>query len=152
MESPLHSGCSPELLTDLAGNMWNAWSYLCLDIAFAGAVNWQKADELSSKIRANKREKAKGKRVADDDAEDDDEDSSQMPFSFLMSAQILQNKNTMTRSRLQCPWTRCCPTMHSRTLTSDTRQAVILLLLLLIKNHTQTRKHNKKGFWRFFFV
>ena len=92
MESPLHSGCSPELLTDLAGNMWNAWSYLSLEISFVGAVNWEKADELTSKIRANKRDKAKGKRVADGDDEDDDEDSSQMPFPFVISVQILKNK------------------------------------------------------------
>ena len=88
MGSPLHSGCSPELLTDLAGNMWNAWSYLSLEIAFAGAVNWEKAHEFSSKIRASKREKAKGKRhtsfpAAHHDDEDDDEDSSQMPFPFF---------------------------------------------------------------------
>lgn len=59
--------------------MWNAWSYLCLEIATAGAVNWEVADEASKKIRAAAAQ-AKSSNRLDVDDDDDDDDSDQMPL------------------------------------------------------------------------
>ena len=45
---------TPELISDMAGNMWNGWSYMCMEMALAGCCNWTEASERTVQIRFKK--------------------------------------------------------------------------------------------------
>ena len=54
--SPLSETITPELVTDLAGNMWNGWSYMCVEIAAAGCCDWAEARRITTEMRKAKQE------------------------------------------------------------------------------------------------
>ena len=53
--SPFSDDVSPELLSDVAGNMWNGWSYMAVDIAAVGCCNWSRAAILTAEVREEKK-------------------------------------------------------------------------------------------------
>ena len=56
--SPFSDTVSPETVADLAGNMWNGWSYMAAEIAVAGCCDWVKARRLTDEVRMKEREAA----------------------------------------------------------------------------------------------
>ena len=46
--NPFADSVSPEVVSDMAGNMWNAWSYMCIEMALAGCCNWTEASRRTA--------------------------------------------------------------------------------------------------------
>ena len=61
-----------ELVADMAGNMWNGWSFMAVEIATAECCDWSEAKRLTSEMREKKHQaskKAQQMKKQDDEAD-----------------------------------------------------------------------------------
>ena len=84
--SPFSDSVSPELVSDLAGNMWNGWSYMVMEIALAGCCDWSEACRLTSEYRKKKQvqEEKQPNIVEDLFSSDSEGETLRVPLSEMM--------------------------------------------------------------------
>lgn len=87
----------------MAGNMWNGWSYMCMEMSLAGCCNWTEASERTAQIRFKKmaaEQLCKTKQAEEHADEDADSDNSSDASSVYVPAAELMPKDALSDEEL----------------------------------------------------
>ena len=83
----MKQGLTPEVLGSLSGNMWSGFTYICTEIALAGAVDWsvvlKENAEFKKKLKAEREAEQAEDSVAEEDTDSDDEVATRMPAEAM---------------------------------------------------------------------